>query len=105
MAGLNRIVSDRSGNTIFYVSAVYWLDGTYGTDGLDWELVGPRVGQTDVSTRRNGSATMGAGTGAPSFALEERRSMGSGGWRQLHRCCKDAEYFFWKRKIIQIECT
>ena len=39
-AGLDRIVSDGSGNTGFYKLAGYWLDGTYGVDGLDGALLG-----------------------------------------------------------------
>ena len=63
------------------------------------------VGRTDVSTRRNVSAAMGDGTGAQPLALEGRRAMGSGGWHQLCRGCKDAEYLCRRGKIIQIECT
>ena len=33
---------------------------------------------TDVSRHQNGSATIGAGTGAPPLALEGRRAVGSG---------------------------
>ena len=63
------------------------------------------VGRTDVSTRWNGSATMGAGTGAPPLALEGRRAMRSVSWHQLCQCCKDGEYLCRISKIIQIECT
>ena len=45
---------------------------------------GTGVGRRGVSTRQNGSATMGAGTGVP----------------PLH-----AEYLSQRSKIIQIECT
>ena len=62
-------------------------------------------GGTKFSRRRNGRATIGAGTGAPTLALEERRAVGSGGWHQLHRCCKGAEYLCRSSKIIQIDCT
>ena len=62
-----------------------------GTEGMDGALVGRGVGRTDVSTRRNGSTTIGAGTGAPPLALEGKMSVGSGGWHQLIRCCKGAE--------------
>ena len=46
---------------------------------------GTGVGQTDVSTRQNESATMGAVIGAPPLALEGRWDMGSGGWHQLRQ--------------------
>ena len=72
----------------------YWLDGT---DGLDGKLVGRGWdGGTDVSRRR---------IGAPTLALEGRQEVGSGGWHQLPRCRKGAEYLCWSRKIIQIYCT
>ena len=60
-----------------------WLDGG-GMEGLTLE---------------------GAGTGAPTLALEGPREVGSGGWHQLRRCCKGAEYLCWGSKIIQIDCT
>ena len=50
--------------------------------------MGTGVGRTDVSTRRNGIATMGSGTGAQPLALEGRWAMGSGGWHQLCWGCK-----------------
>ena len=60
-----------------------------GWDGLDgctgWGVGGTGVGQTDVSTLRNGCVTMGAGTVAPPLAFEGRRAVGSGGWNQLRR--------------------
>ena len=65
-----------------------------GWDGwTGWGVGATGVGQTDVSTRRNGSATMGSITGAPPMALEGRWEVGSGGWNQLCSCCKVAEYF------------
>ena len=70
-----------------------------------WDGGGTGVGRANVSTRWNGSATMGTGTGAPPLALEGRRAMRSGSWHQFFRCCKDAEYLCWRSKIIQIECT
>ena len=80
-----------------------------GWDGWDrwtgWGVGETGVGWTNVSTRRNGSATMGAGTGAPPLALEGQRTMRSGSWHQLCWCCKDAEYLCRRSKIIQIECT
>ena len=89
--------------------AALLLDGWYGWDVWDgwdrWGVSGAGVGRTDVSTRWNGSATMGARTGAPPLDLEGRRAMGNGEWDKLRRCCKDAEYFFRKSKIIKIECT
>ena len=39
-----------------------------------------------------GPTLAGAGTGAPQLVLEGRQAAGSGGWHQLRRCCKDAEY-------------
>ena len=60
--------------------------------GMIYLDMGTGVGQADVSTRRNGSATMVARTGAPRLALEGRRAMGSGGWHQLRQDCKEAEY-------------
>ena len=61
----------------------FWLDGT---DGLDGTLVGEGwYGGTEFSRRQNGSDTIGAGTGDPPLALEERRAVGSGGWHQLHQ--------------------
>ena len=41
--------------------------------------MGMGVGRMGVSTRLNGSATMGARTGAQQLDLEERRAVGSGG--------------------------
>ena len=77
-----------------------------GWDGwTGWGVGGTGVGQTDVRTRRNGSATMGARTGAPPLAPEGWRAMWSGSWHQLCRCCKDVEYLRQRSKIIQIECT
>ena len=52
-----------------------------------------------------GLTLAGAGTGALPLALEGQRAMGSGGWHQLHWCCKGVEYLCWSRKIIQIDCT
>ena len=52
-----------------------------------------------------GPELAGAGTGAPPFALEGRRVVGSGGWYQLCQCCKGADYLCRSRKIIQIYCT
>ena len=83
-------MSAGSGNTGFYALAGYWLDGTDGTDGTDGALMGRGVVRMDVRTRRNGSTTMGSGTGAPPLALKGRRDIGSGGWHQLRRNCKDA---------------
>ena len=84
-----------------------WLlagwDGWGGWTG--WDVGGMGVGRTDISTRQNRSATIGAKTGEPPLDLGMRRAMGSGGWRQLRRCCKDAEYLCRRRRIIQIECT
>ena len=90
---LDRIVSAGSGNTGFYALAGYWLDGTDGTDGLDEALVGRGWDGPTLST---------AGTGAPPLALEGWRAMGSGGWYQLRRCCKDAECLCRRNKIIKI---
>ena len=39
--------------------------------------MGTGMGQADVSTRRKGSATMGAGIGVQRLALEGRRDIGS----------------------------
>ena len=91
--GLDRIISDGSGDTGFYARAGYWLDGT---DGMDGALVGREL---------DGPTLEGAGTGAPPLDLEGRRAVGSGGWHQLRQCCKDAEYLCRISKIIQIECT
>ena len=62
MAGLDRIVSDGSGNTGFYEMAGYWLDGTDGTDGLDGALVGRGWDRPTLAP---------AGTGAPPLASEQ----------------------------------
>ena len=125
---LDRIVSAGSHPNVGWIIS-YWLDwiisyrigwirkhwllctgwllpGWYRWDGwTGWGVCGKGVGRTEVSTRRNRSATMASGTGAPLSALEDRRSMGSGSWHQLCRCCKDAEYLCRRSKIIQIECT
>ena len=101
-AGLDRVVSAGSGNTGF-LWAGWLLAGWDRWTG--WGVGGAGVGRTDVSTHRNKSATMGAGTGALPLALEGRRAIGSGGWHQLRRCCKGAEYLCRRSKIIQIECT
>ena len=70
-----------------------------------WGVGGTGVGRKDVRNLQNGSATMGARTGAPPLALEGRWDMGSGGWHQLRWCCKDVEYLCRRSKIIQKECT
>ena len=67
--------------------------------------MGTGMGQADVSTRRKGSATMGAGIGVQRLALEGRRDIVSGIWHQLCWGCNYAEYLCWRIKIIQIECT
>ena len=86
--------------------AGWLLAGWGGWEGwTGWGVGGTGVGRTDVNTRRNGSATMGAGTGAPPLALEGRWAMGSGGRHQLRRFYKDTEYLCRRSKIIQIECT
>ena len=86
--------------------AVWLMVRWYKWDGwTGWGVGGTGVGRIDVSTDQNESATMGAGTGAPSLALEGRRAMGSSGWHQLRWCCKYTEYLYQRRKIIQIECT
>ena len=74
------------------------LAGWEGWTG--WGVGGTRVGRNDVSRRRNGSATIGSGTGAPPLALEGRGYAGSGGWHQLCRCCKGTEYFCCRIKIV-----
>ena len=66
---------------------------------------GTGVVRTDVSRRRNGSATIGARTGALSLAIEERRAVVSGGWNQLRQCCKGARYLCQSIKVIKIDCT
>ena len=73
LAGLDRNILYRIGwirkHRLLYTS--WLLHGWYGWDGWTvWGVVGARVRRTDVSTRRNGSANMGAGTGAPPLALE-----------------------------------
>ena len=93
MAGLYHIGWIVSGNTGFYVLAGYWLDETNGMDG------------TLMGRGWDGPALAGAGTGAPPLALEGRRAVVSGGWHQLCRCCKGAEYLCRSSKIIQIDCT
>ena len=86
--------------------AGWLLDVWEGWDGwTGWGVGETEVGRTDVSRRRNRSATIGTGTGAPSLALEGRRYVGSGGYHQLRWCCKGAEYLCCSSKIIQIECT
>ena len=81
------------------------LTGRMEWMGHWWDGGGTGVGRTDVSIHRNGSATMGAGTGAPPLAIDRRQDMGRGVWRQLCQCCKDADYLCQRSKIIQIECT
>ena len=80
-----------------------------GQDGwgkwTGWGIGGTGVGRTDISTRRNGSATMGAGTGAPPLDLEGHWAIGSGVWHQFLWCCKYMDHLCWRSKIIQIECT
>ena len=107
---LDSIVSDGFGSYRIVWIRKHWilcagwlLAGWYGWTG--WGVGGTGVGRTVVSTCRNGSATMGAGTGAPLMALEGRRAMIIGGWHQLHHCCKEADYLCQRGKIIQIECT
>ena len=52
-----------------WILRIGWL--LPGWDGwTGWGVGGMGVGQTDVSRRRNGRSTMGAGTGAPLLALE-----------------------------------
>ena len=63
-AGLDRIVSDGSGNTGFYALAGYWLDDTDGTDGLDGAL---------VVREWEGWTLAPAGTGAPPWTPEQER--------------------------------
>ena len=108
-AGLYRIVGWIGSYYIFWIRKHWLLCADWllvGWDGwTGWGVGGTGVGRTDVSTCRNGSAIMGAGTGEPPLALVGPQAMGSGGWHQLHRCCKDAEYLCWRSKIIQIECT
>ena len=56
------------------------MAGWDGRDGwTEWGVGGTGVGRTDVSTRQNGSATMGTRTGAATLYLEGLRDMGSGG--------------------------
>ena len=50
-----------SGNTVFYALAGYWMDGTYGMDGLDGTLVGRGWYEPTLA---------GAGMGVPPLALE-----------------------------------
>ena len=53
------------------------LPGWDGWDGwTGWGVGGTGVGRTDVSRRRNGRATMGAGIDAPPLALEGCRCAG-----------------------------
>ena len=47
----------------------------------------------------------GTVTGAPPLSLEGRQVVRSGGWHQLFRCFKGAEYLCCSRKIVQIDCT
>ena len=52
-----------------------------GWDGwTGWGVGGTGAGRTDVCRRRNRSATMGAGTGAPPLYLEGRRATLIGKW-------------------------
>ena len=55
----------------------YWLYGAYGLDGT-LVVQGWDVG-TNVIRHRNGSATIGSGTGATPLDIEGRRVVGSGG--------------------------
>ena len=79
---LDRIVLSRlycigwiiSGNTGFYALYGYCMDGMDRTDGLYGTLV--RRGW-------DGPMLAGAGTGAPTLAIEGRRAVGNGGWYQL----------------------
>ena len=86
------------------VLCIGWL--LQGWDGWTWWGVGGTgVRRTNVSRRRNGSATMGAGTGAPLLALEGSALCEVGSWHQFRRCCKNTDYLFRRSKKIQIECT
>ena len=70
-----------------------------GMDGMDGTLVRRGWDEgTNVSRRRNGRATIGAGTGAPPLCLEGRKAVGSSGWYQLRQCCKEEDYFLAKQK-------
>ena len=92
-----------SGGTGFYALAGLILAG-WDIWNV-WDVGGVGVVWTNVSRRRNGSATISAGMGAPPLAIEGRWAVGSGGWHQFFRCCKGVEYFCRSRKIIQIDCT
>ena len=52
-----------------------------------------------------GPTLAGAGMGATPLDLEGWQAVGSGGWHQLCRCCKGAEYLCQSSKIIKIDCT
>ena len=99
------VFSDLLGETVFLCAG--WLlaewDGWEGWEGWDVGVKG--VGWTNASRLQNGSSTIGAVTGSPPLALEGRQAVGSGGWHQLFRCCKGAEYFYRSSKIIQIYFT
>ena len=59
--GLYSIDCIVAGNTGFYALAGYWMYGTDRTDEPDGTLMGQGWdGWTDVSRRRNGSATIGS---------------------------------------------
>ena len=73
-----------------------WNGWGVGETGVIWNK---------VSRRRNRSDTIGSGTRTPPLALEGRRAVGSGGWHQLSRCCKGAEYLCLSSLIIQMYCT
>ena len=109
---LDRIVSSAGSYRIGWIRKHWILCAGWLLDGWDrWDgwtglgVGGTGVRRTDVSTHRNGSAVMVAGTGAPPLALEGIQAMGSGVWHQLCWCCKGAQYLCRISKIIHIECT
>ena len=52
-----------------------------------------------------GPTLSGTVMGASPLNIEGRQAVGSGGWHQLRRCYKGAEYLCQSSKIIQIEFT
>ena len=69
--GLDQIVSYRLDEYTLDLCTGWLLIGWDGWDGwTGWGIGGMGVGQTDVSTCQNGSATVGAGAGSPPLDIE-----------------------------------
>ena len=62
----------------WFLFAGWLLDGWYRCYLWNgWDVGGTGVGCTNIIRRRNGSATIGIGMGAPPLDIEDRRDVGS----------------------------